>query len=403
MISQDLSVQAMLKLMHYCESEEYKGWDPYDGLNSKLFQSTPLKHWDIARLVLIQTMKRSPVNLRKLLLIPKMHNPKGIGLFLNGYCNLYRMCMSGETRFGTQEELLLRINDLAELLISLKSEGYSGSCWGYNFDWQNRAFFLPSGTPTVVATTFISYALMDAYDITGKSKYLKTALSSTQFILNDLNRTEKEKGFIFSYSPFDTTRVYNASLLGSRLLARAYNYTNDDALIDAARKSVIACTDVQRNDGAWKYGEHEVQTWVDSFHTGYNLECISEYQKYSGDSSFQINIDKGMNFYLNHFFLDNGTPKYYDSKVYPIDIHAPAQFFVTTYRLNQLTKNRELIEKVLSWTISHMQNKKSGYFYYQLKKGISSKIPYMRWAQAWMFYGLSFYLLNTNELNETKG
>jgi len=37
---------------------------------------------------------------------------------------------------------------------------------------------------------------------------------------------------------------------------------------------------------------------------------------------------------------------------------------------------------------------KNGYFYYQLKKGISSKIPYMRWAQAWMFYALSEYLKN---------
>ena len=39
----------------------------------------------------------------------------------------------------------------------------------------------------------------------------------------------------------------------------------------------------------------------------------------------------------------------------------------------------------------------SGYFYYQITKGIPSKIPYMRWAQAWMMYGMSFYLLALNE------
>ena len=33
-----------------------------------------------------------------------------------------------------------------------------------------------------------------------------------------------------------------------------------------------------------------------------------------------------------------------------------------------------------------------GYFYYQVNRYFSSKIPYMRWAQAWMFYAFSMYL-----------
>jgi hypothetical protein len=43
-----------------------------------------------------------------------------------------------------------------------------------------------------------------------------------------------------------------------------------------------------------------------------------------------------------------------------------------------------------------MFNKK-GYFYYQLKKGVSSKIPYMRWSNAFMFNALSVYLLNNTK------
>jgi hypothetical protein len=39
-----------------------------------------------------------------------------------------------------------------------------------------------------------------------------------------------------------------------------------------------------------------------------------------------------------------------------------------------------------------MQDKK-GYFYYQLKKGWSSKIPYMRWSNAFMFNAMSHYLV----------
>jgi hypothetical protein len=97
-----------------------------------------------------------------------------------------------------------------------------------------------------------------------------------------------------------------------------------------------------------------------------------------------------MKFYLENFFLDNGVSKYYHNRTYPIDIHAPAQLTVTLAKTGKMESNIELTEKVLEWTINNMQNQK-GYFYYQMKKGISSKIPYMRWAQAWMFYAYSWY------------
>ena len=98
---------------------------------------------------------------------------------------------------------------------------------------------------------------------------------------------------------------------------------------------------------------------------------------------------------LNNFFLEDGTPKYYHNNIYPIDIHSPAQFIVTMSKLSMFDKNRNIIDKVLNWTINNMQDKK-GYFYYQMKKGISSKIPYMRWSQAWMMYAMSFYLKENN-------
>jgi rhamnogalacturonyl hydrolase YesR len=381
-------INSFNKLKNYCEKENFKGWDPYDGLNSKIFNALYLNKIQFFRLAWIQLFKRNPINLRNLFLIDKEYNPKGLGLFLTGYCNLYKV--------EKKEEYLNHIIFLADKLIELQSKGYSGSCWGYNFDWQSRAFFLPKTTPTVVATSFISSALLDAYDITKEERYLNTAISSTKFIINDLNRTPKKEGFIFSYSPYDNTRVYNASLLGSKLLARVYSYTKDESLLKIAKDSVTACANTQREDGAWIYGELKIQDWVDSFHTGYNLECIYDYQKYTGDNSFDVVIEKGLKYYLENFFLEDGTPKYYDNKTYPIDVHAPAQFVATLYKLNQLKNNKELVDKVLNWTISNMQDEK-GYFYYQLKPSKSSKIPYMRWAQAWMFYSFTYYFLEFND------
>ena len=385
-------INSFEKLKNYCEEENFKGWDPYDGLNSKVFKFFKMNKVRFFRLAWIQVFKRNPINLRNIALIDKGYNPKGLGLFLTAYCNLYKV--------EPKEEYLKTIHFLANKLIETKSIGYSGSCWGYNFDWQSRLEYMPDKTPTVVATSFISYALMDAYDITKEKKYLDEAISSCNFIINDLNRTENKDGFIFSYSPLDTMQVYNASLLGSRLLSRVYSYTKDEQLIALAKKSVNASCAIQRDDGAWRFGADKIQTWVDSFHTGYKLESIIEYQKYSGDDSYNKNIKIGLEYYVNNFFLEDGTPKYYDHKINPIDIHCPAEFVTAMYRLNNYKNTKEIIEKTLLWTIENMQDKSKDYFYYQINSGIPSKIPYMRWGQAWMFYGMSFYLLAEKENND---
>ena len=386
-------INSFLKLKSYCEKENYKGWDPYDGLNSKIFQLTPLKYWYFPRLAWIQAFKRNPVNLRRLLLIPKEHNPKGIGLFLTGYCNIYKYVQqTGDDAFENIEEIENKIHYLAELLISLQSREYSGACWGYNFDWQSRIFFQPKFTPTIVVTSFCANALFNAYEITGKDKYLNVAISSGSFIENDLNRTNiSNNQFIFSYSPLDNSQVYNASLLGARLLAQCYYYSQKKKWLDLSFNAADTIINKQNDNGSWKYGENKVQTWIDSFHTGFNLECIQDIINYTNSNKFNESLEKGLSYYLSNFFLTDGTPKYYNNKTYPVDIHSPAQLLVTLVKTNNLEKYKKFANSVLSWTIRNMQSSK-GYFYYQLKPIVSSKIPYMRWAQAWMFYGMSYYL-----------
>jgi hypothetical protein len=373
------------KLKNYCEKEQFKGWDPFDGLNSQLFQSLPLIRKSLFfKLSWIQIFKINPVNLRKLAIIRKEYNPKGLALFLSGYCYLYKI--------QPEAEFLETINWLAEKIISMKSDGHSGACWGYNFDWQNRAFFQPKFSPTVVVSTFVGYALLDAYDITKNEYYKNTALSISDFIVKDLNRTyDTDDDFAFSYSPYDSTQVINATLLGSRMLALIYHHTRNAELINLARKSVAYSCKLQRSDGSWVYGNLPVQQWADSFHTGYNLECIAEYQKYSGDQSFDKHLNSGLDYYLRSFFLPSGIPKYYNNSQYPVDIHSSSQLVITLKRLDRIQEYKSILDKVLTWTINNMQDQQ-GYFYYQKRKWFTNKIPYMRWSEAWMFYALTVYL-----------
>lgn len=387
-------------LRSWCEAEQFKGWDPYDGLNSRIFQTLPFfRKSALCRLIMIQGFKRCPVNLRRIALVPKEYNAKGIGLFLQGYCNLYKAVSARpelEEKLGSKEEILSRVHELARLLISLQSKGYSGACWGYNFDWQARRLFLfPKFTPTVVATSFCATALMEAYEVTGDQHYLDTALSSAEFIIKDLHRTPCSGGFLFSYSPLKgNDTVYNASLLGSRLLSYCYRYTHKAEYKELAEQSVKACCTAQGRDGSWVYGMLPVQSWKDSFHTGYNLDGLIAYQELCNDTTYSEAIRKGFDYYIANFFEADGTPKYYNDRTYPIDIHCPGQLLVTLARLHRYDEYKGLADKVLDWTIGHMQDRR-GYFYYQLKLGISSRIPYMRWSNTFMFCALSYRLLES--------
>ncbi|HLN22180.1 MAG TPA: hypothetical protein VK213_13890 [Bacteroidales bacterium] len=379
------------RLSEWCESEQYKGYDPYDGLNSKLFRSIPLISGNrYARLAWIQLFKRSPLNLRTIAGVPKDYNAKAVALFLSAFCNLYRV-------YGKQEHFE-KIRFFSEKLISLRNTSWSGSCWGYNFDWQARAFFQPKNMPTVVATTFAGCALADAYYVTGERKFLDHARSACDFVLKNLNRTYADDGsFAFSYSPVDRSVVFNASMLGSRLLSRVYSYTGERDLAANAGLSMKFCCDNQREDGSWVYGKYDFHHWIDSFHTGFNLECISDYINFTGDNSFETNLNRGMEYYLSNFITEEGFPKYYNNVTYPADIHSSAQLIVTSFKTGYYDSNISLINKVITWTIDNMQSEK-GYFIFRKNKYFSSRIPYMRWAQAWMFYAFSIFLLYRNSV-----
>jgi len=154
------------------------------------------------------------MNLRPLLLVPRQHNPKGLGLFLGGYAKLYRL--------DPRPAYLRKIHHLLDLLADLCSEGYAGSCWGYNFDWQSRAFFISKYTPTVVNSAFIGHALLDAWEAVGEQRAFDIAVSIKDFLLQDLYRTTEGETFCFSYTPIDHTAVHNANLPGALLLICPY-------------------------------------------------------------------------------------------------------------------------------------------------------------------------------------
>jgi len=91
MFSYDSLKTVTLKLLAYCQANNWAGYDPYDALNSRVFKYLPFLNFKLSRLAFTQILKRSPVNFRPLLLVPKTENPKAIALFLMAFLKLKRM------------------------------------------------------------------------------------------------------------------------------------------------------------------------------------------------------------------------------------------------------------------------------------------------------------------------
>ena len=141
--------------------------------------------------------------------------------------------------------------------------------------------------------------------------------------------------------------------------------------------------------------------WIDNFHTGYNLDGLKCYIEYSGDGEYEEVLKKGIAYYKRNFFEENGRPKYYHSRAYPIDSQCAAQGIDTLANFGDADdKALCLAQKVALWTIRNMQDR-GGFFHYRQYPGrIKAKTPMLHWAQATTYKALATLLAR---LNDNKG
>jgi hypothetical protein len=376
---------ATLKLLAYCTANEWAGYDPYDALNSGLFRALPFLDSRIPRLLLTQLLKRIPVNLRSLLRIPKTQNAKAMALILSALVKLQRLGL--EDRRELEELTAFMI----ERLVALRSPGVRYWCWGYSFPWQTRTIVVPSGAPNLVCTSFVANALLDAWERGCNSLCLDMALSAAEYILNELYWAGDGVGFSYPL-PSLRSQVHNANFLGAALLCRVYRLTNEKKFFSPALQVARYSATKQLPDGSWFYGEAPKQRWIDNFHTGYNLCAVQEIGRSAVTTEFDDVLRRGFAFYLRHFFLPDGSVRYFHDRIYPIDIHCAAQSMITLLKFRHMNAgNLALANSVFRWALTHLWDDR-GFFYYRVLRSHTNKIPYMRWSQAWMLLAMSMLL-----------
>jgi hypothetical protein len=114
----------------------------------------------------------------------------------------------------------------------------------------------------------------------------------------------------------------------------------------------------------------------------------------TGDSDFEENLRRGFQYYKKTFFEDDGRPKYYHNRAYPIDIQCASQSIDTLALFSDEDMDSlELAGRVAGWTIRNMRDA-DGHFHYRIYPGgIRSKTPMLHWGQATTYKALASLLL----------
>jgi hypothetical protein len=382
--------KALSSVDDYCVKNDFKGYSLYDSHTGKVpFE----KFGKTISFLSNQVIKRSPINFRPIIGVPKAYNPKGMGLFLHTYSLLQKCEDSG----FDSKDLQQRCTFFVDWLNNNYSKGWSGKCWGYHYDWpRSDGSLFRAFTPSVVVTAFICRALMTNLEVNPEIEGIVKDIvhSATKFVLNDVYCTEHKEGLCFSYTPAQRDTVFNANLLAAEILAYddfLQGTTNHKEVIKQVLKFTL---NHQNDDGSWYYSLHpktgKPKNQID-FHQGYMVETIHRVCETSGlwTEELKKSISIGLKFYIEKQFDKDGASLWRFPGKWPVDIHNQSQGIIT-FAMFKDYDDRYLpfAQKITDWTIQNMQGR-NGAFYYQKWPLITNKVPYMRWNQGWMMVALA--------------
>jgi hypothetical protein len=379
--TRSLIVDSLDRVERWVEERKYRGYEPFDGLSSWF---RPLTFGNLlAERILLQLIRQCPFNLRPLMGVRPKESTKGRGYMAGGYLIRYRI--TGDLIYLRKAESCL------DWLDHHKVARFDHHSWSNHFDFSSRGGSYTKEDPIIVWTTLIGFAYLEAYEQTSQARWLEIAESVCEWIM-DLPREKTDRGNCLSYLPDVQSSIHNSNMLGAAMLARTAKHSDNREYLAVARSAMEYSCTRQLANGSWFYAEDPKYHWIDNFHTGYNLDSLKCYIESTGDDRWRPNLEAGLTYYQRHFFEEDGCPKYYHSRRYPVDSQCAAQSIETLSNFSdQHPECLELAVKVARWTIDNMQAK-DGHFFYRIYPLVKARTPMLHWAQATMHKALASLL-----------
>lgn len=385
-----LVFERLERTLEYARSRDYTGWDYGDGMDSRLLDALPVEHkW--LNIVFQEAAKRSPINVRPLLMVRQRRNYQGASLFAMANQTMAELlAIDGpDTRLAVAYDREAR--SLADWLVENRITRYNGYCAGYPHPIQHLDGRGEPGEPDIINTSFGVKSLLRAaeYD----PSYAETVRTAAEFVTEDLDfsAVDAGRGAVIQYHTKHEEEYYtiNAGAMCARMFVDLYRHFGEDRFLKLARELLNHIVDLQTDLGGWMYRDPPEASHLsmDNHHNGFIIESFQRYRSVTGDTRYDDSLATALEFYRNELFESDGAPNFEDDSRFPRDIHASAQgVLVFTY-----ANDHALARRIIQWALENLYAG-DGAFYFKKERYFTKRVVLMRWCQAWMAYAMSEYL-----------
>jgi rhamnogalacturonyl hydrolase YesR len=384
----ELAQASLLQLDAWLAKNGWSGYDPYDVRGLPFVVNPAGSTNGLARWLILAVEGWFPRAARRLARIRPSVNAKAMGLFAEGYRQLYTV--TGDERH------LQRALEALDWLETHRSQGYSGACWGYPFDWRSR-ILIPRGTPSSVVSATVGHAFWGFYRMTAEPRHLEVCHDICEFFVRHLriDRLDGER-ICFSYTPLDTFHVHNANLFVAEFLVRTGLEVGREDYVGLGMQAAAYALSEQNDDGSICYWGHDQSQdcRVDHYHSGFEIRSLYGIWQATGDATVRAALDAYYAFYKDRLFESSGIPKMTPHSLYPINIHSCAEAILCHSTLApDFPEAWDYLARCVTWTLEEMQHRQ-GWFIYMIRSLGGTvpwriEIPYIRWGQAWMLRALA--------------
>jgi hypothetical protein len=307
---------------------------------------------------------------------------------LLGFLNLHQT--TGDSKY------LKRAVALGDEILGYSIPGFRGPCWGYPFDWQNNKDEVwPKNTPYITCTPYCYEAYLGLLEATGDERYHRLAAGIAEFVHGDLKDLPTGPDTAAgSYSPFDQRQVVNATAYRAYVLADAGKRFERGDYLAASRRNLNFVLESQAEDGSWLYAMNEAKSYIDNFHTCFNLKNLFKINRIAPDARIESSIRRGFAYYQKKLIDAEGNPKPFAIKprlqLAKLEMYDFAEGITLGSLIGGMIPEAGERARSLAGKLIHEHQWPAGHFVTRVfRGGFRHRFPFLRWSQAQSFYALT--------------
>jgi len=292
------------------------------------------------------------------------------------------------------------IHFLKELQKS-RCPGFKDYCWGYPFNWVTLNGVIKQQTPLITTTPYAYEAFLQAFELDRRDECKAILESIARHAAGDIKDFKtSEKASSCSYTPFDAGGVINAAAYRAFLLTSASKVLSNEDYWKIAERNVNFVLESQNPDGSWFYAIDGIRDFVDHYHTCFVMKALAKIQSLTGHEGCEEALIKGINYYLNNLFAEDGLPKAFSKAprltVYKRELYDCAECINLCLLLRDRFPQLEAtLETVVNGILKDWIKPDGSFRSRRLHLGWDN-VPMHRWGQSQMFRALAFYLRETS-------